>query len=111
MWGAISNHRLISANGRAVAFKWKDYRIMRLPTFKVIRRFLMHVLPDRFHRMRHYGFLAGVGREDKLARIRDLLGPTATVEPAPSINDPAPPLPLREPCPDCGGLMRIIETL
>ena len=115
---AISNHRLISANGSTVAFKWKDYRVkrgdrmkvMHLPTSEFIRRFLMHVLPDRFHRIRHYGFLAGAGRKDKVARIRDLLGATATAEPAPSINDPAPPLTLREPCPDCGGRMHIIET-
>ncbi|MHA3916804.1 transposase, partial [Halovulum sp. GXIMD14793] len=85
-------------------------KVMRLPTGEVIRRFLMHVLPDRFHRIRHYGFLAGTRRKDKVAKIRDLLGAIATAEPAPAIDDPAPPLTLREPCPDCGGPMRIIET-
>ncbi len=85
-------------------------KVMRLDIGEFIRRFLTHVLPDRFHRIRHYGFLAGVGRKHKVARIRDLLGATATAEPAPPIDDPAPPLTLREPCPDCGGLMRIIKT-
>ncbi|CUH58849.1 IS91 family transposase [Thalassobacter stenotrophicus] len=115
---AISNHRLVSADAGTVAFRWKDYRIkqgdrmkvMRLPTGEFIRRFLMHVLPDRFHRIRHYGFLAGARRKDKVAKIRDLLCAIATAEPAPSIDNPAPPLTLREPCPDCGGPMRIIET-
>ncbi|MEM1363665.1 MAG: IS91 family transposase [Pseudomonadota bacterium] len=115
---AISNHRLVSADAETVAFKWKDYRIkrgdrmkvMRLPTFEFIRRFLMHVLPDRFHRIRHYGFLAGAGRKDKVAKIRALLG-TTTAEPDPPADNRAPPpLTLREPCPCCGGQMRIIET-
>jgi len=63
---AISNSRLISADANTVAFQWKNYRIkdgdkrsvMRLSTSEFIRRFLIHVLPDRFHRIRHYGLLA-----------------------------------------------------
>ncbi len=63
---AISNHRLVSADADTVAFRWKDYRIkkgdrmkvMRLPTDEFIRRFLIHVLPPGFHRIRHAGFLA-----------------------------------------------------
>jgi hypothetical protein len=115
---AISNHRLVSADADTVAFRWKDYRIkrgdrmkvMRLPTFEFIRRFLMHVLPDRFHRIRHYGFLAGSRRRAKAAQISALLGATRSAEPDRSADDPPAPLTLREPCPDCGGQMRIIET-
>ncbi|MGB7241965.1 MAG: IS91 family transposase [Sulfitobacter sp.] len=115
---AISNHRLVSADAGTVAFKWKDYRIkrgdrmkvMQLPTFEFIRRFLMHVLPDRFHRIRHYGFLAGSGRKEKVAQIRALLGEIKSVEPVQPPDEALSPLTLREPCPDCGGAMRIIET-
>ena len=115
---AISNHRLISADANTVAFKWKDYRIkrgdrmkvMHLPTFEFIRRFLMHVLPDRFHRIRHYGFLAGAGRKEKVARIRALLGDIKSAEPDQPPEETTPPLTLREPCPDCGAPMCIIET-
>ena len=72
---AIPNHRLVSADANTVAFKWQDYRtkrgdrmkVMHLPTFEFIRRFLMHVLPYRFHRIRHYGFLAGAGRKEDIA--------------------------------------------
>jgi hypothetical protein len=85
-------------------------KVMRLSTDEFIRRFLLHVLPDGFHRIRHYGLLAGAGRKDTLARVRDLLG--AEVHQAADATDieAAPPLTLREPCPDCGGPMRIIET-
>jgi hypothetical protein len=115
---AISNHRLVSADADTVAFRWKDYRIkrgdrmktMRLPTFEFIRRFLMHVLPDRFHRIRHYGFLAGAGRNEKIARIQVLLGDIKSAEPDQPSDEAASPPTLREPCPECGGQMRIIET-
>ena len=78
---AISNHRLISADADVVAFKWKDYRIksgyrmkvMRLHTSEFIRRFLIHVLPSGFHRIRHTGFLANGIRRDRIAKIRCLL--------------------------------------
>ena len=113
---AISNARLVSADAATVAFRWKDYRIktgnrqkiMRLETSEFIRRFLMHVLPDGFHRIRHYGFLSGAKRKAFVARVRSLLGAL------PRKDDPGPPdrapLTLCEPCPDCGGPMRIIET-
>ena len=114
---AISNHRLVSADADTVAFRWKDYRIkfgdrmkvMRLDTHEFIRRFLIHVLPDGFHRIRHYGLLASATRKANIAKIRTLLGEEATAQ------DDVPtaeiiPLTLREPCPDCGGVMRIIET-
>ena len=117
---AISNTRLISADAETVAFKWKDYRIkngnrqnvMRLVTGEFIRRFLIHVLPDGFHRIRHYGFIASTKRKDNIARIRVLLG--AKLNASKDSDQPnaeeLPPLTLREPCPDCGGQMRIIET-
>jgi hypothetical protein len=113
---AISNHRLISADAETVAFRWKDYRIksgnrarvMRLATSEFIRRFLMHVLPDGFHRIRHYGLLAAATRKATIVRIRGLLGQRAPELEAQEPAEPAP-LTLREPCPCCGGPMRITE--
>jgi hypothetical protein len=113
---AISNSRLISANAETVTFRWKDYRIkngdrqkvMRLATDEFIRRFLIHVLPDGFHRIRHYGLLAAAGRNAIVTKIRKLLGAeTPSQDEAPSVE--ITPLTLREPCPDCGGPMRIVE--
>ena len=114
---AISNSRLISADAETVTFRWKDYRIknrdrqkvMRLATGEFIRRFLIHVLPNGFHRIRHYGFLASAGRKAHIARIRALLGAETPSSKDAQIADAAP-LTLREPCPDCGGTMRIVET-
>jgi Putative transposase len=113
---AISNNRLISADAEEVTFRWKDYRIkngdrqkvMRLATDEFIRRFLIHVLPDGFHRIRHYGLLASAGRKTNVAKIRALLGAEA---PSPDVAPSAKiiALTLREPCPDCGGPMHIIE--
>ncbi|MEO1307859.1 MAG: IS91 family transposase [Pseudomonadota bacterium] len=114
---AISNSRLVSADANTVAFRWKDYRIkrgdrmkvMRLATDEFIRRYLIHVLPDGFHRIRHYGFLASAQRKGNIAKIRALLGAkTVTQEDTPSAE--IVPLTLREPCPECGSPMRIIET-
>jgi hypothetical protein len=114
---AISNSRLISADADTVAFKWKDYRIksgakqntMRLSTNEFIRRFLIHVLPDGFHRIRHYGFLASSRRKSNIAKVRALLGAQPPKQDDPQAAETIP-LTLREPCPDCGGQMRIIET-
>ena len=114
---AISNSRIVSADANTVAFRWKDYRIkngerqkvIRLATPEFIRRFLIHVLPDRFHRIRHYGLLASGNRKANIAKARALLG----AEPIKTEDPPTAeiiPLTLREPCPDCGGQMRIIET-
>ena len=114
---AISNSRLISADANSVVFQWKDYwikdgdrrSVLCLSTSEFIRRFLIHVLPDRFHRIRHYGLLASSGRKANIAKVRTLLGAQAPKQddlPAAEIT----PLTLREPCPDCGGQMRIIET-
>src|SRR4249919_3290804 len=79
---AISNRRLISADDKGVTFKWKDYRldgaerynrVMTLDTSEFIRRFLMHVLPSGFHRIRYYGFLTCQTRANNIERIRELL--------------------------------------
>ncbi len=113
---AISNSRLVSADATTVAFRWKDYRIkagdrqkvMRLATDEFIRRFLIHVLPDGFHRIRHYGLLASANRKANIARIRTLLG-AEQPRPQPQASAEIIPLTLREPCPCCGGPMRIVE--
>jgi hypothetical protein len=113
---AISNSRLISADGKAVTFKWKDYRIeghdryktMTLPAGEFIRRFLIHVLPKGLHRIRHYGLLANANRAANIARARELLA----VPPRPSelqAADGNEPPSLSRPCPCCGGRMIIIE--
>jgi hypothetical protein len=113
---AISNSRLISADAKTVAFRWKDYRIrngdrqkvMRLDTDAFIRRFLIHTLPDGFHRIRHYGLLASARRKVNIANIRTLLGAEQAKHEDPQTEEVIP-LTLREPCPDCGGEMRIVE--
>ena len=116
---AISNSRLVSADAETVAFRWKDYRIknknrdrrkvMHLATPEFIRRFLIHVLPDGFHRIRHYGFLAGPGRKGRIETIRRLLGAERRPDAEPDEAETPRTLTLREPCPDCGGPMRILE--
>ncbi|MDP3496838.1 MAG: IS91 family transposase [Candidatus Nitrotoga sp.] len=78
---AIANSRLIALDERGVTFKWKDYRetgetrhkTMTLKTDEFMRRFLLHVLPSGFHRIRHYGLIANSGRRENLARARELL--------------------------------------
>src|SRR5689334_4648451 len=82
---AISNHRLIALDKTGVTFRYKDYRrdgadrqrTMTLSPDEFIRRFLLHVLPKGFHRIRHYGFLASAGRKDNVARARELLAALA----------------------------------
>lgn len=114
---AISNSRLVSADANTVAFRWKDYRIrrgdrmkvMRLDPHEFIRRFLIHVLPDGFHRIRHYGLLASTARKANITKIRTLLD-AQKPEPEDATTAEVIPLTLREPCPGCGGAMRIIET-
>jgi Putative transposase/Transposase zinc-binding domain len=117
---AISNARLIALNEKGVTFKWKDYRIkgrdrlktMTLDAHEFIRRFLLHVLPSGFHRIRHYGFLAGALRADNIERARQLLA-AAENAPEPSraeadseTEDVSP----ARPCPCCGGRMIVVET-
>src|SRR5208337_4128940 len=117
---AISNRRLIAADHAGVAFRWKDYRIdgpgrwktMRLHPHEFIRRFLMHVLPKGFHRIRHYGLFASSNRVANLARARELLAaPSRATEPETGApTEPDQPLTLPKPCPCCGGRMIIIEV-
>src|SRR6266478_4403046 len=115
---AISNRRLIAVDQRSVTFKVKDYRIegpgryttMTLDAGEFIRRFLIHVLPKGFHRIRHYGLFASANRAETIVRARKLLGmATPVAEEAPEI-DPAVAQPLAQPCPCCGGRMFVIET-
>ena len=115
---AISNSRLIALDDKQVIFKWKDYRAkdgdlhktMALPIPEFIRRFLIHVLPQGFHRIRHYGLFANGGRVKNLARARELLCvPTPRREPDPIADADEPPM-LSYPCPSCGGRMIVIET-
>jgi hypothetical protein len=120
---AIANSRLISVDGQGVTFKFKDYRAkgrcrykpMTLPVEEFMRRFLLHVLPSGFHRIRHYGLLANAARVAKLARARQLLA--APLSPLIAVPlAPAQPLPAQapteraRPCPCCGVPMVIIET-
>jgi hypothetical protein len=113
---AISNNRLVSADAGTVAFRWKDYRVktgdrqkvMRLATGEFIRRFLIHILPNGFHRIRHYGLLASAARKANISKVRSLLS-AAQPEVTPQATDVVIPLTLREPCPCCGGPMRIVE--
>ena len=93
---AISNNRLLSMDNGKVRFRWKDYRdgnrqkIMTLDANEFIRRFLIHVLPDGFHRIRYYGFLGNCHRARKLERCRELLGmapPEPAAEPSGDYRD------------------------
>jgi hypothetical protein len=110
---AISNRRLISLDETGVTFRYKDYRrdgvdrqrTMTLRPDEFIRRFLLHVLPKGFHRIRHYGLLASAGRKANVALARHLLAVAAPAEP----EEPAPPPDPRPPCPCCGGRMVVIE--
>jgi hypothetical protein len=113
---AISNRRLIAFDGRQVTFKVKNYRIegpgryttMTLNVDEFIRRFLIHVLPKGFHRIRHYGLFSGSKRTETISAVREFLNldPPAAVE----TNETDSPLLLAQPCPCCGGRMFIIET-
>jgi hypothetical protein len=112
---AISNSRLIAFDGNEVAFRYKNYRcsgaerqqVMTLAAEEFIRRFLIHILPRGFHRIRHYGLLAGSARKDCLAQARDMLGGAPAPDEPPAAETAPDPCP---PCPCCGGTMMIIET-
>lgn len=118
---AIANSRLIACDRTGVTFRWKDYRadgrdrqkVMTLSTGEFIRRFLIHVLPHSFHRVRHYGLLASGTRADNIARARQLLdismAKPRTADTTTS-GETSEPKPLSHPCPCCGGRMIIIET-
>jgi putative transposase/transposase-like zinc-binding protein len=111
---AISDRRLIAFDETGVTFRYKDYRrdgperqrVMTLAPHEFIRRFLLHVLPLGFHRIRHYGLLASSARKTSIARARDLLGQAPPPEPIEETG----PAERRSPCPCCGGRMTIIET-
>ena len=116
---AIANSRLVVFDDQGVTFKWKDYRakardrqkVMTLTPGEFIRRFLIHVLPSRFHRIRHYGLFANGARADNLARARELLNVTAPQDETEPITETDDRMErLKQPCPCCGGPMIIIET-
>jgi hypothetical protein len=117
---AIANSRLIALDHKGVSFTWKDYRakghdrhkVMTLTTGEFIRRFLIHVLPSGFHRIRHYGLFANGGRAQNLAQARQLLAlpdhhsEASAPDPREAAHTPA----RSQTCPCCGGPMIIIET-
>jgi hypothetical protein len=113
---AIANSRLIAFNDAGVTFKWKDYRaeeqqrgkVMTLAVDEFIRRFLIHVLPSGFHRIRHYGLFANGGRAENIARARQLL--LVPERPRQPDNTDSDPQLSSYPCPCCGGRMIVIET-
>ncbi len=112
---AISNRRLVAFDGDIVTFRYKDYRrsgpdrqqVMTLATDEFIRRFLLHVLPPGFHRIRHYGLLASGTRQTALARARELLAAAPPPAASDATNDPS----FRPPCPCCGGMMLTIAVI
>jgi hypothetical protein len=122
---AIANSRLLEFDDRGVTFQWKDYRSkqrfrhqsMTLKTDEFIRRFLVHVLPGGFHRIRHYGLLANAGRQENLQRVRQLLlektdGDEANEDNAiarTESNETPEPNQSTYLCPGCGGPMVIVE--
>jgi hypothetical protein len=115
---AISNSRLIALNETSVIFKWKDYRVagaerakvMTLAIDEFVRRFLIHVLPDGFHRIRHYGLFANGGRAENIMRARELLAAPSPRNDAARADSETEPATLSPSCPRCGGRMVIIET-
>jgi Putative transposase/Transposase zinc-binding domain len=117
---AISNSRLVAFDEAGVTFRCKDYRIkgrdrlktMTLESGEFIRRFLLHVLPSGFHRIRHYGLFASAVRARNVERTRQLLCPSSVAPerpPAQADTDAETPSPAHR-CPCCGGRMIIVET-
>jgi len=119
---AISNSRLVACDEHTVSFKWKDYRAkpsqrqkaMRLTTDEFIRRFLLHVLPSGFHRLRYYGLFANHVRATNLQRINELLGAAKENEPDVEkkesvVLDSTPSSTYL--CRECGAPMRIVEII
>jgi predicted RNA-binding Zn-ribbon protein involved in translation (DUF1610 family) len=120
---AIANSRLIAMDEQGITFKWKDYRAkeryrhktMTLTSDEFMRRFLLHVLPAGFHRIRHYGLIANTTRKDNLVRARELLMCKETDAPADAETNGADTADGSDAsvtyvCPDCGATMIIIET-
>jgi hypothetical protein len=120
---AISNQRLISMNEQGITFGWKDYRAkgrtrykaMTLKPEEFMRRFLLHVLPGGFHRIRYFGLIANAGRKANLARVLALLQPaTAAINVSAQVDRTSIAAAIVPPtfvCPDCGVAMIVIETL
>ena len=129
---AISNSRLIASDDHSVTFRWKDYRArgeapgstsikaMTLPVDEFIRRFLMHVLPNGFHRIRHYGLFASPRRAANIAHLRELLanaddasqpfGDAGMGVADAASADLADAFAIAQICPCCGGRMSVVET-
>jgi hypothetical protein len=112
---AIANSRLVALIDGKVSFSWKDYRqnsktkVMTLDAGEFIRRFLLHAMPDGFHRIRHYGFLANGGRNNKLALCRQLLAvPHAQADQDTNVDPLKCDIPA---CSHCGGTMRRIDVV
>ena len=111
---AISNHRLLSFDGTHVSFRWKDYahgnkkRKMTLSAYEFLRRFLLHVLPDGFVRIRHFGLLAIRHRTEMLARCRQLITETQTEATLLSATEAKTAL---WSCPRCSGAMLPVQRL
>jgi hypothetical protein len=130
---AISNRRLVGMDDQTVSFQWKDYangnvsKVMTVDGVEFVRRFLQHVLPTGFVRIRHFGFLANRCRDEKLARCRALLGTPAAGVPTAGPRDEPPPevvragvidsdtdVAIKSPrcCPACGtGRMVVVEKI
>ena len=117
---AIANSRLIALDERGVTFRYKDYRrngqaryrTMTLSAEEFIRRFLLHVLPKGFHRIRHYGLLASAGCKANIARAKQLMAAAMPAVDPPAAHDAADPQTTtdhRPPCPCCGGRMIIVQ--
>ena len=114
---AIANSRLLAMDERGITFRWKDYRAkgstrhktMTLEADEFMRRFLLHVLPGGFHRIRHYGLLANAGRREHLAQVRQLLHVVPTASPAAATAPAACGQPTFV-CPHCGAAMIVVET-
>ncbi len=112
---AISNSRLVALDEHGVTFRYKDYRrnghqryrTLTLAPGEFIRRFLLHVLPKGFHRIRHYGLFASASRKANLARARELL---AAPKPEQVLDDTVKAAATAPPCPCCGGRMIVVET-
>ena len=116
---AISNQRLLSMDERGITFRYKDYRAedgmrqktMTLQADEFMRRFLLHVLPSGFHRIRHYGLLANAGRREHLARARELLHVAPKEPPSEETEIPVDLHPSIFVCPHCGAAMVVVEVL
>ena len=117
---AIANSRLVALDERGVTFRYKDYRrngraryrTMTLAAGEFIRRFLLHVLPKGFHRIRHYGLLASPSCKANIVRARELIAAPMPAADPPAAHDTADPDAVtdhRPPCPCCGGRMIIVE--